>query len=85
MCGEPRDLESNGAAAITSNICATFVFLPKNGQNYTCSKCKLITLLEEKVQRLEACQPHSELSGKMRKFSLDPSGLSWSRDAGREH
>ena len=46
-------MESEGVAAVTCVSCGMFVFLPRDTNNYTCNKCKLIVLLEEKVQRLE--------------------------------
>ena len=42
-----------GVVAVTCNTCGMFVFLPEDMNNYTCSKCKLVVLLEEKVQCLE--------------------------------
>ncbi|KAJ7335735.1 hypothetical protein JRQ81_013676 [Phrynocephalus forsythii] len=47
-------MESEGADVVTYNTCAMFVILPKLMENYTCSKCKRVVLLEEKVQQLEA-------------------------------
>lgn len=47
-------MESEGAAVVICNTCAMFLILPKRVENYTCSKCKLVALLEEKVQQLEA-------------------------------
>ncbi|KAJ7338436.1 hypothetical protein JRQ81_012090 [Phrynocephalus forsythii] len=46
-------MDSEGAAVVTCNTCAMFVILAKHIENYTCSKCKLVALLEEKVQQLE--------------------------------
>ena len=38
---------------VTYNVCAMFMFLPENNMVYTCNKCKLVTLLEEKLRGLE--------------------------------
>ncbi|KAJ7345513.1 hypothetical protein JRQ81_001463, partial [Phrynocephalus forsythii] len=47
-------MDFDGAAVVICNTCAMFVILPKC-VNYTYSKCKLVALLQEKVQQLEAC------------------------------
>ena len=46
-------MESEGVAVVTCVSCGMFVFLPRDMNNYTCNKCKLVVLLEEKVQQLE--------------------------------
>lgn len=49
-----RDMEMEGTTLVTCRGCAMFVFLPEEDRNYTCCKCRLIALLEEKVKGLEA-------------------------------
>ena len=46
-------MESEGFVAVTCVSCGMFVFLPRDMNDYTCNKCKLVVLLEEKVQQLE--------------------------------
>ena len=46
-------MDTKGVAAVTCVSCGMFVFLPRDMNNYTCNKCKLVVLLEEKVQQLE--------------------------------
>ena len=40
-------------ATVTCKACAMFVLLPEIDVAYTCNKCKLVALLEEKVRGLE--------------------------------
>ena len=46
-------MDTEGIAAVTRVSCGMFIFLPRDMNNYTCNKCKLVVLLEEKVQQLE--------------------------------
>ena len=41
------------ATAVTCKACAMFVLLPEIDRAYTCNKCKLVALMEEKVRGLE--------------------------------
>lgn len=64
-------MNSKAAPAMPCNACAIMVFFPENVSHYTCSKCKLIALLEEKVQQVEA-----RLLNKTRNISLEKSEAS---------
>ena len=46
-------MDTEGVVAITCVRCGMFVFLLRDMKNYTCNKCSLVVLLEEKVQQLE--------------------------------
>ncbi|CAM5160534.1 unnamed protein product [Natator depressus] len=41
------------SAVVTCTGCAMFVFLPEDRSLFVCTKCKLVSILEEKVQGLE--------------------------------
>jgi len=47
-------MEGEGAVPVTCYACGMFMFLPEYINSYICSKCKMISLLEEKVRKLEA-------------------------------
>lgn len=47
-------MEIRGTSAIvTYNVCAMFGIMPKNSTVYTCSKCKLVAVLEKKMKEIE--------------------------------
>ena len=55
-------MDREGVTAVTCNSCGMLVFLPGDVNNYTCSKCKLVVHLEEKVQQeRRGYQPCSSL------------------------
>ena len=48
------DMDGKGTAPMTCSNYAKFIFKPENVKTCSCSKCKLVALLEEKIQQLEA-------------------------------
>jgi len=46
-------MEKERGTVVTCIICNMFTFLPEEIPNYICHKCKLVSLLEEKVQSLQ--------------------------------
>lgn len=48
------DMEKEKNNMATCKVFAIFVFLPDEDANYACTKCKVIVLLEEKVEEQEA-------------------------------
>ncbi|KAG6933083.1 hypothetical protein G0U57_020035, partial [Chelydra serpentina] len=46
-------MDAERSAVVTCTGCAMFVFLPQDRSNFVCTKCKLISVLEEKIQGLE--------------------------------
>ncbi|CAM4536254.1 unnamed protein product [Caretta caretta] len=46
-------MEGGGSAVVTCIGCAMFVFLPQDRSDFVCTKCKLVSILEEKIEGLE--------------------------------
>ncbi|CAM5141513.1 unnamed protein product [Natator depressus] len=46
-------MDDERSAVVTCTRCAMFVFLPQDRSDFVCTKCKLVSILEEKVQGLE--------------------------------
>ncbi|CAM5165740.1 unnamed protein product [Natator depressus] len=46
-------MDGECSAVVTCTECAMFVFLPQDRSDFVCKKCKLVAILEEKVQGLE--------------------------------
>lgn len=46
-------MASDGTVVVTCNGCAVFSFLPEARTDFLCMKCKLVTMLEEKITGLE--------------------------------
>ncbi|KAG6939240.1 hypothetical protein G0U57_002474, partial [Chelydra serpentina] len=46
-------MDAERSAVVTCTGCAMFVFLPQDRSDFVCTKCKLISILEEKIQGLE--------------------------------
>ncbi|KAG6931742.1 hypothetical protein G0U57_001046, partial [Chelydra serpentina] len=46
-------MDAERSAVVTCTGCAMFVFLPQDRSEFFCTKCKLISILEEKIQGLE--------------------------------
>nr|XP_048673056.1 uncharacterized protein LOC125620874 isoform X1 [Caretta caretta] len=46
-------MEGGGSAVVTCTGCAMFVFLPQDRSDFVCTKCKLVSILEEKIEGLE--------------------------------
>ncbi|XP_073193528.1 uncharacterized protein [Lepidochelys kempii] len=46
-------MEGGGSAIVTCTGCAMFVFLPQDRSDFVCTKCKLVSILEEKIEGLE--------------------------------
>ncbi|XP_073166693.1 uncharacterized protein [Lepidochelys kempii] len=46
-------MEGGGSAVVTCTGCAMFVFLPQDRNDFVCTKCKLVSILEEKIEGLE--------------------------------
>ncbi|XP_065440231.1 lysophosphatidylcholine acyltransferase 1 isoform X4 [Chrysemys picta bellii] len=46
-------MEGERSAVVTCTGCAMFVFLPQDRSDFVCTKCKLVSILEEKVRGLE--------------------------------
>lgn len=59
-------MAAEGAEAVTCNICGMFVFLPEVKSSYTCSKCKMVVSLEEKIQGLRHASPPFIVPGKVK-------------------
>ncbi|XP_070605406.1 uncharacterized protein [Erythrolamprus reginae] len=45
--------EDGTESMVCCSLCSMYSLLPSNLQNFTCNKCKLIQLLEEKIENLE--------------------------------
>lgn len=48
------DMEKEKNDMATCKVFAIFMFLPEEGANYACTKCRIIVLLEEKTEEQEA-------------------------------
>uniref|UniRef100_A0A8C3FMA3 SGNH hydrolase-type esterase domain-containing protein n=1 Tax=Chrysemys picta bellii TaxID=8478 RepID=A0A8C3FMA3_CHRPI len=46
-------MEGECSVVVTCTGCAMFVFLPQDRSDFVCTKCKLVSILEEKVRGLE--------------------------------
>nr|XP_048709947.1 uncharacterized protein LOC125638352 isoform X2 [Caretta caretta] len=46
-------MEGGGSAVVTCTGCAMFVFLPQDRSDFVCTKCKLVSILQEKIEGLE--------------------------------
>ncbi|XP_067418891.1 uncharacterized protein [Emydura macquarii macquarii] len=46
-------MEMERSVVVTCTGCAMFVFLPQDRDDFICTKCRLVSLLEEKVKGLE--------------------------------
>ncbi|CAM5146694.1 unnamed protein product [Natator depressus] len=46
-------MDGGCSAVVTCTGCAKFVFLPQDRSDFVCTKCKLVSILEEKVQGLQ--------------------------------
>ncbi|CAM4558281.1 unnamed protein product [Caretta caretta] len=46
-------MDGERSAVVTWAGCAIFVFLPQDRSDFVCTKCKLVSILEEKIQGLE--------------------------------
>ena len=68
-------MECDGVTPVTCNSCGMFVFLPKDVTGYTCTKCKLVTCLENKVQQLEAHVSNHQITREHEDFLDGPSSI----------